>query len=405
VSTFDDPVAGRAFDFGVQSYNDYGPAKNFFARLGISHSAAPRVPLTTTYVDFKTGDPVPFVPVSFPDMVPALSKFLEVTEHFEDFLLPGYFNFPTPGNIPEDLLLPFGEFVDKYNISKAVNLVFEITGMGTGDIKNRLTMYVLSAFGPPMIRTFLGDGEIFTPNSRRNIEVYEKIQARLTDQLLLGSTVVQATRSNTGHILWVKDHSTGVITLVRAAKLLMAIEPTKANLEPFKPDPEEKAVFDKFNYQVVHAGIVTHAQLPVDGSIVNIPAAGAPANYIELPKPNFNSRFDYMGAGNNWRVLMVGDDKFDKCKAQSLVKKNFRDMRAKGTLPAGGPVDIEIKAWAEHGAMHMHFPAKEVREGFIQRLYALQGRTQTWWTGGAFSHQFQAVVWAFDDVLLGNMGL
>ncbi|KAK1753604.1 hypothetical protein QBC47DRAFT_415382 [Echria macrotheca] len=404
VSTYDDPVAGKPFDFGVQSFNSYGPAEAFFTRLGIEFSPAPRVPLTQRFVDFKTGKEVPYVASSNEDRTAALQKFLQVSEPFEQYLLPGYWNFPAPADIPADLLLPFGEFVAKYNISAAVNQVFEVTGMGVGDIKKRLTMYVLSAFGPPMIRTFLGNGTIFTPNSRRNVEVYEKIQARLNSSLLLGSTVVQSTRSKTGHILWVRNHAACKYTLVRAAKLLIAIEPTKDNLAPFGLDKEEKAVFDKLTYQTVHAGIVTHPSLPVDVSLVNIPAAGAPTNYVELPKPDFNSRFDYMGQGaDNFRVLLVGDDKFDTRKAKDLVAKNFKDMRKKGTLPAGGPDELTFKAWSDHGAMHMHFAAKEIKAGFIQRLYALQGRTQTWWTGGAFSHQFQAVLWAFDDVLLDRM--
>ncbi|KAK0638488.1 hypothetical protein B0T16DRAFT_337098 [Cercophora newfieldiana] len=405
VSTYDDPVAGRGFDFGVQTFNDYGPAAAFFDRLGIPYSENPRAGLTDRYVDFNTGSNVSFVPAAFsPNTLGALETFLQVVEPWEELLLPGYWDFPSPENIPEDLLLPFGEFVVKHGIQDCVNLVFRVTGMGTGDMKNRLTMYVLSAFGPPMIRAFLGIDSIFTPNSRRNIEVYEKIQARLASDLLLDSTVVQTTRNTTGHILWVKNQSTGTYTLVRAAKLLIAIEPTPENMAPFSLDAEEEAVFSKLEHQRVHAGIVTHPQLPIGISLVNTPSSAAPSNFLELPKPNFNARFDHMGAGsNNWRVLMVGDDNFDTCKAQALVKKNFRDMRAQGTLPAGGPVDLEIKAWADHGAMHMHFGAEEVREGFIQRLYALQGRTQTWWTGGAFSHQFQTVLWAFDDVLLGRM--
>lgn len=404
VSTYDDPVTGKPFEFGVQSFNAYGPAEAFFNRLQIPFSAAPRVPLTSRYVDFKSGNTVPYQPSSNADRTAALQRFLDAAEPYEDFLLPGYFNFPTPGNIPADLLLPFGEFVTKYNLSAAVNQVFEVTGMGVGDIKKSLTMYVLSAFGPPMIRTFLGNGSIFTPNSRRNIEVYEKIQTRLASDLLLGSTVVQSTRSNNGHVLWVKNHATNTYTLVNAAKLLIAIEPTKENTEPFNLDNEEKAVFNKFKHQVIHAGIVSHPSLPVDVSIVNIPANGAPTSYIELPTPNHNARFDYMGGNStNWRVLMVGDENFDTSKAQALVKKNFKDMVKKGTLPAGGPAELEIKAWSNHGAMHMHFPAKEVKEGMIQRLYALQGRNKTWWTGAAFSHQFQAVVWAFDDVLLESM--
>lgn len=404
VSTYDDPIVSRGFDFGVNSYNDYGPARAFMGRLGVPVSAAPRLTLTNKYVDFKTGLPVAYSPAPFPATLAALQKWLDVVEPFESYLLPGYFNFPSPASIPSDLLLPFGEFVEKYQIHAAVNFVFSVTGMGTGDMKNALTMYVLSSFGTHMIKSFLGEGVIFTPDSRRNIEVYEKIQTRLEDELLLSSTVIQSQRSGEGHILWVKNHVTNAITLVRAERLLIAIEPTKENMAPFALDTEEKDIFSRFRYQRIHAGIVSHPALPVDGSVINVPAAAAPTNYLELPQPNFDSRFEYMGYGStNWRVLMVGDEKFDKCKAQSLVKQNFRDIRKQGSLPAGGPTNLEIKAWADHGAMHMHFSAEDVRAGYIQKLYGLQGKRGTWWTGGAFAHQFQAVIWAYDDILLEMM--
>lgn len=404
VSTFDDPSTGKPFDFGVNSYNDYGPAKDFFNRLGISFSPAPRVALTQRFVDFQTGRPVAYEPPSNQDRTAALQKFLAVTEPYEKFLLPGYWNFPQPSDIPEDLLLPFAQFVNKYNISACANQVFEVTGMGVGDFQNSLTMYVLSAFGPHMIRTFLGNGTIFTPDSRRNIEVYEKIQARLGSDLLLNSTVVQSERADNGHSLWVEDGATGRYRLVKAKKLLIAIQPTKQNMEPFNLDKTEKAVFDKLEHPVIHCGIVAHPSLPVDVSIVNIPAAGVPTNYMALPKPNFNSRFDYMGGNStNWRVLMVGKKNLDKEKAQGIVNKNFEDMIKRGTLPSGGPANLEIKAWSEHGAMHMQAPASEIRKGFIQKQYALQGYKGTWWTGGAFSHQFQAVLWAFDDILIPKM--
>jgi len=405
VSTFDDPDTSTPFDYGVNTFNDYGPAKAFFERMGVPYSAGPRTPLTTRYVDFSTGLPVPnFTPPSASDRTAALLRFLNATEPFEPFLLPGYWNFPPASQIPEDLLLPFGDFVSKHNLSAAVSQVFQVTGLGTRDMKNALTIYVLSAFGPPMIRAFVGQGSTFTPDSRRNIQLYEAVQARLGSDVLLSSVVAQSLRTGLGHTLWVKNSATNRYSLVLARKLLIAIEPTEENMAPFALDSAERGVFSKFQFQTVHAGIVTHPSLPVGVSLTNTPAAAAPDNYLALPAGNFNARYDWMGGNStNWRVLMVGDEGFDTAAAQSLVKQDFARLVGAGTLPAGGggqQPELGIKAWANHGLMHAHVSADEIRGGFIQKLYALQGRRGTWWTGGAFSVQFQAVLWAFDDVLL-----
>lgn len=387
----------------MQSYNDYGPAHTFFQRLNVSvGTPPPRARLTARYVDFTTGLPVDYVPASSADQQAAFQKFYNVTASFENYLLPGYWNFPVPSDIPADLLLPFGQFVAKHGIHAAVNQIFEVTGLGVGDFQNALTMFVLGAFGAPMIRSMLQQAGSITPASRRNIELYEAIQSRLGASVLLSSVVAQSERTPSGHTLWVRNSRTGKCTVVRARKLLLAIEPTPENMAPFSLDEEERAVFSKFRWQTVHAGIVAHPALPVGASLVNTPAAAAPNQYMEVPRGNLIARFDNMGSNSShFRVLMVGNERFGVEQAQRLVRENFAGFVRAGTLRSvEGAGEMEIRAWADHGAMHMHVSAEEIRNGFIQRLYALQGRRATWWTGGAFSVQFQAVLWAFDDTLL-----
>lgn len=408
VATYQDPMTGLPFDFGVQSYNNYGPASAFFQRMNVSVGSAPRVPLLSRYVDFTTGLPVNFTPPANADRIAALQRFLNVTAPYENLTLPGYWNFPQPSQIPPDLLLPFGQFATKYGIQAAVNQVFEVTGLGPGDMINTPTMYVLGAFGQPMIRAFIGQGSTFTPTSRRNIQLYEAVQNLLGDDVLLNSTVVQSLRTDIGHSLWVRN-ANGDHTIVLARRLLMAVEPTPANTAPFNLDWAEQSVFSKFSYSSVHAGIVTHPSLPANVSLVNLPAAAAPANYLALPTPDLVARFDYMGAGSNlFRVLLVGNQTFDAARAQALVRSSFAKMAAAGTLPSTASTadprsQLQFVAWADHGAMHMRASVPDIKAGFIQQLYSLQGRRATWWTGGAFSVQFQAILWAFDDILLPKM--
>ncbi|KAK4236379.1 beta-cyclopiazonate dehydrogenase [Achaetomium macrosporum] len=405
VSTYDDPKTGLPFDFGVQTFNDYDPARAFFARMGVDVGSAPRTSLVSQYADFTTGAAVNFTPPASADRTAALQRFLNATAAYEQYTLPGYWKFPTPDKIPADLLLPFGKFVEKYQLHAAVNQVFQVTGMGVGDMVNELTMYVLGAFGQPMIRAFLGQGATFTPTSHRNIALYEAVQTLLGDDVLYNTTVVQSLRTPIGHTLWTKGAS-GKSTIIIARKLLMAIEPTAENMDPFNLDRQEQSVFSKFAYSNVHAGLVSHPSLPVNVSVVNTPSAASPANYLALPKPNFNVRFDYMGSGSDlWRVLLVGDKNFDQAAAQQLVRQNFAGLVKSGTLPAtADPAgELQFRAWANHGAMHMRVAASELKNGFIQKLYALQGHRETWWTGGAFAVQFQAILWAFDDILLPKM--
>jgi hypothetical protein len=392
----------------VQTFNDYGPAKAFFESMGVPTGEMARTALTSQYADFTTGMAVNFTLPAAADKTAALKKFLAVTEPYEQFFLPGYWNFPAPDKIPEDLLLPFEDFVKKYSLEAVVSQVFQVTGMGVGDMAKALTLYVLEAFGQPMIRGFLGQAASFVPSSKRNIALYEAIQTRLGKDVLYSTTVQQSLRTIIGHTLWVKDSTTGKNTIIIARKLLLAIEPTQANMEPFNLDPVEQFVLTKFKASRVHVGIVAHPSLPRGGSVINVPAAASPTNWLALPKPNFNVRFDWMGSDSDlFRVMLVGDENFDQAAAQQAVRDSFAKLVEAGTLPATATVDpgeeLEIRVWADHGAMHLHVDAGELREGFIQKLYALQGRRETWWTGGAFSVQFQSILWAFDDLLIPKM--
>ncbi|KAM7214890.1 beta-cyclopiazonate dehydrogenase [Rhypophila decipiens] len=411
VNTYTDPDTGLPVDFGVNVFNDWGPARAFFERMNVSVGAPVRPVLTSRYMDFKTGLSVPYTPASFADIIPAFNRFYAAVAPYEHMILPGYFNFPPPNQIPADLLIPFGEFIKKHQLEVAVNLIFESTGLGVGDLVNTLTIWVLATFNTPMIGAFIGLYGQLTPTSGRNIELYEAVAARLGSDVRYRSTVIQTTRSATGKVtLWVKNHATNTITLVKAKKLLLAIPPTPSNLVPFSPDLQELGVLSKFEYSTIHAGLVTHPSLPIQHSLVNIPGSAILPNgstdYTVLPKPPlFNVRYDSIGGNSTlFRVLMVGEHGTSTAAAQNHVKADLNRLIAQGTLPATpGAGNLQVEAWANHGPMHARVSKRELQRGFMQKLYALQGRRSTWWTGGAFSVNFQAVLWAFDDELLPRL--
>ncbi|KAK5661066.1 hypothetical protein OQA88_10956 [Cercophora sp. LCS_1] len=247
VAGYDDAATGRHIDYGVDSFNDYGSARAFFTRLGVSVQDAAHPNLPPQYVDFATGDAINYTAAAIPDMFGALGAMYGVVKPFENLISPSYASCPAPANVPADLLLLFGEFVTKYSLEAAINQIFQITGHGVGDLVNTPTMYVLQAFGIPTLESFLGIAGVFVPSSGRNIEIYEAIATRLGSDVLYSSTVVQSLRTMFGVVLWVKGPD-DKYTLVLADKLLVAMEPTESNIEPFNPSPAEQAVFNKLSY-------------------------------------------------------------------------------------------------------------------------------------------------------------
>lgn len=402
VDTFVDENTGTKYDYGVQNFIDYGNAKEIFQRLGIQTAAPGRTATTTTYVDFTTGKELNFTAPDITAQMAALDKYRVLAEQWEDILLPGYFDFPEPANIPSDLLLPFGEFVTKHGIEAAVPFVYKTTGLGVGDVSTQLTIYVMQAFGAPMARSLLGLQDSIVPASGRNQDVYDAFADALGDDVLFSSTIIDSKRTDYGVFVVVKNNKTGDITLITARALLVAIEPTAGNTEPLDLDETESAVFSKFDYTRIYAGIVASSSLPVGFSLFNLPAAAEPDNLLAYPSRPFTARFDYLGADKFFRVMVIGDEDSTSCKAMELAQRDYRTLIAAGQA-APGDGNLGWVAFEDHGAMHLRVSADDLKAGFVQDQYALQGRRATWYTGAAFSVQFQTHLWGYNDILLPKL--
>ncbi|KAK1635769.1 hypothetical protein BDP81DRAFT_472485 [Colletotrichum phormii] len=94
VATFTDPETGNPYDFGVNSYTDYGGARDFFARFNVSVQTPVRQALTTTYADFSTGKTSNYSLPASADATAALKAYIEQCEKYESYIIPSYASFP-----------------------------------------------------------------------------------------------------------------------------------------------------------------------------------------------------------------------------------------------------------------------------------------------------------------------
>ncbi|GKT89273.1 LOW QUALITY PROTEIN: amine oxidase [Colletotrichum tofieldiae] len=386
VATFTDPETGNNYDYGVNSYTDYtGALRRAPQRAG--HDSRP-LALTTAYADFTTGKRTNYSLPAAADTTAALRVYLELCEKYEENILPSYAKFPnvTEG-IPEDLGMPFIDFVKKYGLEAAVPRIFQVTGLGLDDFAHQSTLYVMQTFGAPITRSFLGTVGSFVPASKRNQDIYDAIAELLGDDVLYSSTAIKTARSDDGVEVLVES-ADNTRVLIRAKKLLISFEPTLHNMNGIDIDDEETSVFGKWNWSTVYAGIVSHPSLPRLFSYTNT----APARWLSLPELPFVGRFDYLG-DDNYRVLVSGDKNYNSREALKLVEKSLGQLAAAGTVPSLGNDTVQIKAWADHGAMQLYFERGDLKAGAITRLYALQGRRSTYFTGGAWSAQFTTILW------------
>ncbi|CAM6108719.1 unnamed protein product [Calypogeia fissa] len=190
--TYIDPATKIPIDLGVVNFNNIDAVKNYFARLNVSffvaNNSGSSASSPTYYADFSTGDVFPnFAP---PDPTAALRLYGAQLAKYP-YLTAG-FDLPSP--IPEDLLLPFGQWVTKYGLQDAVFVIFSYAE-GIGNLLEQPTLYVIKLIGLDLLNT-LQIGFINTV-SHDNSEIYTKAFNVLGESnVLLCSHVIATDRGS-----------------------------------------------------------------------------------------------------------------------------------------------------------------------------------------------------------------
>ncbi|KAK8067546.1 hypothetical protein PG996_006658 [Apiospora saccharicola] len=408
-SVYHDPATGTPINVGVQAWMEYKDTFDFVKRMGVSTNGSMHfASLTSKFVDFQTGKLVNGYTAPTDDVkFAALQIYLDACEKYEDMLLPGFFKFPDPAQIPEDLLMPFGQFVDKYGIAAAVPQLWQSTVQGVGNFMDVPTMYIMQASPAPMVRALLGKGAAAVPPSGNLHELFEKVEEFLGDDVQYSSQAVASTRTENDGVSVTIQSSVGdkANCTINAKRLLIAIEPTAANMAPFDLEDAERAVFAKLGYTTVYAGIVRHPSLKVGTSYGNTLPTAAPSNYTVYPLPAQVGRFDFLDMTSDmFSFTAVGKDTDTPASMRALIGKTIEEMVSTGVVDAAGAkAEVEFPAFADHGMMHSRVSAEELRGGFIQQQLGLQGKRSTWYTGAAFTSAFSTVLWEYNNVLLPDV--
>ena len=171
-NTYTDPSTNETVDYGVMYFQNLTVVNDYFARFNIPLTTAPSATAgqVIKYVDFRTGEVVAgYAPADPSAALAAYGAQLEKYAYVE-----AGFDLPYP--VPADLLLPFGDFVTKYNLEAAVGFLFEFA-QGLGNLLEQYTLYVFKNFGLGVLQA-LQTGFLTTAR-QDNSELYEKALAEL----------------------------------------------------------------------------------------------------------------------------------------------------------------------------------------------------------------------------------
>lgn len=393
VETYIDPKTNQTTEYGVILYTNTSVARDYFSHLGVE--VGPYVGYfpngSTKYLDFTNGDLLP-APAKG-DIPAAQQEYLKQMQSYGDlFSTPGYF---LPDPIPEDLLLPWGEWLQKYNLSA---MAYEVFYVQAGNALELLTLNIMKYYS---VLEFTTD-RLYTKN-RGNQIIYNTAYAKLngSENVFLESNIKSITRNEDG-VVAIVERPCGTQT-VRAKKLVIAIRPRYADLAPFLDvQPDEEKVTKQFSNIHTWTCILNGTGLPLDtgyqlvdpSTDSGIPPLGETLGISQSGISDVEARAFW------WSTDAV----ITKEKAQSELLRTawFVQGALNATSPAGDRPTINgLKV---HTPYFVHAPREAVANGFYKDMNAMQGQHNTYWTGAAWESESSAAIWAFTkEVMLPQL--
>lgn len=326
--------------------------------------------LEASNIDFDTGLPVSITygavdAIGVPlDLVGYSALAVKYQSWFEN-------GFSKTGEIPDDLLLPFGEFLEKHDVTGALAILRNVVWLS--DMLETPTWFVMANGGQPQIAAFglglLGPSFKY-PATSSSETLYDKVLELLADDVLLESTVIESTRSDSGVNLTVQTPS-GQQTVL-AKKLLIAATPSPENVGGWDLNSTEAALFDKFSWETMYVGIVNNTGIP--SSVENVHNAPNDAADYYMPHGNFTDLYARGNADEDlWATCVLGDAYLSAEEAESMIVESLNIMGEAGTYDIASP---EVVAFASHGAVAPTVTAERASGWLLRQAVLAAGATE-----------------------------
>ncbi|ETS80592.1 hypothetical protein PFICI_08121 [Pestalotiopsis fici W106-1] len=415
--TYVDPDTQLPVDIGVLVYQPIPDVLDFFAKFDvpllnlstvqtnqIGQPANLSVPAALyssarRNVDFRNGSATT---LDWPDaeaQAAALQQLAGILYNYS-YLLYGY-DLPDP--IPEDLYLPFGAFLEKYNITAAFPVYYQYSE-GMGDLLHLSTIYVIKYFNLEDLQ-YSASGYLTQANGN-NSQLYLRAGEFLgSENVFLESVIVSANRQNTSSgrpELLISTRDEG-LKLLSCGQILLTIPPTLTNLRGWDLTAEEYAVFSQYiTTNGYWTGLVRNVGLNQSESVYNT-AQETVMNIPVLPALYYVKPTGVLD--DVWYVKFSADNPtLTDGLVKSYIERQIATVQDASNMTAAEPVEWLI--FESHTPFHLQVSPEAIRDGFFAQLTALQGglNNTMFYTGAAFHTQASTALWRFNnDVVVPKM--
>ncbi|MCJ1352082.1 MAG: hypothetical protein MMC33_002066 [Icmadophila ericetorum] len=387
--TYTDPFTGAHDDIGVVVWHNITVATEYFAHFNIS-LAPVLTTLNFSYLDFSTGKPVPgFVP---PNPSAALKAYTEQLEKYP-YIREGYY---LPDPVPSDLLLPFGDFVQKYNLGGIVLQIAWLICEGAGDILQHPTLYIAKLFGLDTIKSM--ETAFVTTARGDNSLLYEAALAELGSNVLLNSTVISTDRISDPDYASITVSTPSGQQLIKAKTIVLAIPPELDNLAGWDLSDQEIGLFVEFTNSAYYTCLINNTGISPNQDFTNI-GNNRLYNLPRLPATYTITQSTIPGL---FDVKYASTTNLSTAQVQANILADLENLKDAGEIN-GTSLAPNFVIFKSHTPFLLTVPTHAIQGGFYKLLYALQGQRKTFYTGAAWQTEDSSLIWRFTRNLLPSI--
>ena len=268
--------------------------------------------------------------------------------------------------MPEDLLLPFGEFAEKYELGSAADII-GLYVQGVGDVLKLQTIYVMKYFSIEVVQG-VQNGFLRTTN-HNNAALYAAAYEELANDTFLNSNVVTMDRDSDPDWVYVVVQNPEGRHLIRARRVVSAIPPKLENLRGFDLDETERSLFDQFSNTNFYTALARIEGLPPGTTIINR-ANDTVHNLPPMPAIYVLKPTDVL---NLYNIVYGREDPMSESEVKDDMVRAVQSLQKDG-LHASTP---EFLIFKPHTPFQLRVPSEAITNGFYSELRGLQGRRRT----------------------------
>ncbi|KAK6857225.1 FAD dependent oxidoreductase [Apiospora arundinis] len=361
--TYYDPTTGTPVNVGVKVFSNTTVTTDFLKRFDFpmgTLNVGQTLATGTQYVDFATGRLIP----NFTAVVPAVQAAAMQRYAAELAKYPQIkFGYNLGPQVPEDLVLPFGKFMEKHNLTGMAQTMFEFNS-GYTPLLEIPALYILKYLDTYELQS-LQSGSFIVAANGDSATLYRNAAKFLGERVVYGVSGMHIQRSSAaaGRVTISVGNSTTGTHMIRAKKLIVAAPPTLENLRStgLDLDATEASLFGKLSAGVFYSLVVKDTGV-AKANLRN----RHPANPYGFPDQPF---------------------------IYSVEARVAADI---GRLPAslrGNATSVpKVVTMAAH-TWNVMAPVADIKAGFYDKLEGLQGLKNTWHIGAAWTTQSSTTIW------------